>query len=291
MIRPDRKTCGTRMMSSEPSHINYYKYFLRNGTSDYARDPKLHEWMLTVPRYARYFLNHPSKQAQKTQSVFGAFEQQILPNAYRNQTAEFQRSKKEGNLTEFMEGVPSTSVLEAPDVKEAFARIEASVPFGDPQREQTINELKKKYIRERTTRPPQKDDQGRTIEAGRALGIQEESRRSARDELRRLKAAFLGAQGRGAGRSLSLDLLRRLAELLGLDATGNRTQLRELIEEEVITEGRRPQTRSQTSQGNASYSESSDSTDDDTPSRDQFGRLITSALQPQELTRDSGAAR
>lgn len=288
MIRPDKRTCGTRMMSSEPDHINYYKHFLRNGTSDYARDPKLNEWMLTVPRYARYFLNHPSKQGQKTQSVFGAFEQQILPNAYRNQTAEFQRSKKEGNLTEFLEGVPTTSVLEAPDVKEAFTRIEASVPFGDPQREQTINELKKKYIRERTTRAPQKDDQGRTLEAGRAMGIQQESRRAAGEELRRLSAAFRGAQGRGAGRSLSLDLLRRLAELLGLNPFGNRTQLTELISEQLLEDmPPRPRTRRQPRSGSASYS-TPRRQDEDQPTRDMFGRSLPQPLQPQEVTRDSG---
>jgi len=275
MIRPDRKTCGTRMMSSEPQHINYYKYFLRNGTSDYARDPQLHDWMLTVPRYARYFINHPSKQAQKTQSVFGAFEQRVLPNAYRNQTAEFQRSKKEGNLTEFMEGVPTTSVLEAPDVKEAFTRIEASVPLGDPQREQTINELKKKYIRERTTRPKQKDDQGKTIDAGRALGIQEESERSAALEVRRLSAVYRGQQGRASGRNMPRGLLVRLASMLGFETAGNpnRQQLTEMIES-VLPQDREPQTRPQAESGSASYSEPQRRRDDEEPTRDRFEKMI-----------------
>lgn len=211
------KTCGTRMMASDPNHINYYKYVLRNGTSHWAKDPKLYEWALTMPRYAQYILNHPDKQKQKTQGVFGAFEQRVLPNAYRTQTMEYQQSKEQGGLTDYLEGVPTPSVLEAPDVKQAFARIEASVPFVDPRREQTINELKKKYIRERTVRNPIRDDMGRILEQGRTRGLEEASRRESRDELRRLISGFLGPRGGGGGSTMPLNLIARLATLLGLD--------------------------------------------------------------------------
>lgn len=234
------KRCGSRMMASDPTHINYHKYFLRNGTSHWATDPKLHAWMLTQPRYAQYFVQHPLKVTSKPQMTFGAFEQRILPNAYRTQTAQYQRAKEEGSLTDYVEGVPSPSVLEAPDVIEQFARITASVPITDPQREQTINELKKQYLRTRLTRPKQRDDQGRLIEEGRATGIAEESRRSQQREKEILLNMF-----RGQRRGMSKANLKRLAELLGimLPLRVTAPEIISLIEESFEESGAADQSR------------------------------------------------
>lgn len=281
------KTCGTRMMASDPNHINYYKYFLRNGTSHWAKDPKLYEWALTMPRYARYILNHPDKQKQKTQGVFGAFEQRVLPNAYRTQTMEYQQSKEQGGLTDYLEGIPTTSVLEAPDVKTAFARIEASVPFGDPRREQTINELKKKYIRERTVRNPIKDDMGRILEQGRTRGLEEASQRESRDELRRLINVFRGSLGLGRGKSLPQPLLSRMAELLGLETLGNRTLLTERILRARPDLGVSVRQEESADRGDASYVSRAESGSAPTPEerlRIAFRRGSPEEEQPQSLT-------
>lgn len=249
MDKRSKKSCGSRLMSSDPTHINYYHHVLRNGTSHWATDPKMNEWMLTIPRYARYFLNHPYKQKNKTQGVFGAFEERYLPNPFKTQTMEYQQQKRALALDDYVSGVPTLKVLREPDVIEAFSRIEQSVPVSDPRREQTINRMKREYIRERATKVLERDDQGRILQRGVS---QAESA-----ELERLKQAFIGGQGRARGQFMSKSVLMRLAELMGLPTTGTRKDIIENIissDSDLRSRISEPRTR----QGNSSVvSESS----------------------------------
>lgn len=224
MSEPYKKRCGSRMMLSDPTHINYYNHVLQRGTSHWSNPVNVHEWTLTVPRYARYILGHPDKQKNRRITTFGAFEQRELPNAYRQQTLDFQNAK-EVQQFEYLENIPTTSVLQAPDVKAAFARIEGSVPVFDPRREQTINELKRNYIRDRTTQNPLKDDMGRILEQGRTRGLEEASRRADREELQRLLTGFRGPGASRGNASFPTHLLNRLANLLGVDTTGRKSDV------------------------------------------------------------------
>jgi len=150
-----KRKCGAKMFLSEPSHPNFYKFVMRDGTASFQNDSGMYAWSRTIPRLARYEPNHPLKIKTKEYNIMEAFEDEVLPNEYRREIEEFQGETPEDFAkTVAVQQTVSRELGQTeqsgdPVIQARLRELERTIPDNTPNRDELIQELISDFIKQR----------------------------------------------------------------------------------------------------------------------------------------------
>jgi len=168
-----KRKCGAKMFLSEPSHPNFYKFVMRDGTASFQNDSGMYAWSRTIPRLARYEPNHPLKIKTKEYNIMEAFEDEVLPNEYRREIEEFQGETPE----DFAETVAVQQTVSRelgqteqsgdPVIQARLRELERTIPDNTPNRDELIQELISDFIKQRLRGKASVNKPNQGVQSGR----------------------------------------------------------------------------------------------------------------------------